>query len=43
MKRKKCNELLVKAFQRRFRPELISGNLDKECLLILKNLTKINV
>ena len=29
---------LIKAFQRRFRPELISGNIDKECLLISKNI-----
>ena len=26
------------AFQRRFRPELVNGKLDKECLLISKNL-----
>ena len=32
--------LLVKAFQRRFRQSLINGNLDKECLLISKNLVK---
>ena len=29
---------LIIAFQRRFRPELISGNIDKECLLIAKNI-----
>jgi N-acetylmuramoyl-L-alanine amidase len=29
---------LVKAFQRRFRQELINGKIDKECLLISKNL-----
>ena len=28
------------AFQRRFRPELINGVIDRECLLISKNLTK---
>ena len=33
-------KLLVKAFQRRFRQELINGLIDKECLLISKNLTK---
>ena len=30
---------VVKAFQRRFRPELVNGKIDKECLLISKNLT----
>tara|TARA_B100001123_G_C15149563_1_gene962961 strand:- start:119 stop:853 length:735 start_codon:yes stop_codon:yes gene_type:complete len=37
---KKYSKLLIKAFQRRFRPELISGKLDQECLLILNNLVK---
>ena len=32
--------LIVKAFQRRFRQELINGKIDKECLLISENLTK---
>ena len=31
---------LIKAFQRRFRPELIDGKTDKECLLISRNLLK---
>ena len=31
---------IVKAFQRRFRQELISGQIDKECLIISKNLLK---
>ena len=31
---------LVKAFQRRFRQELINGKIDKECLIISKNLAK---
>ena len=31
---------LIKAFQRRFRQELINGKIDKECLLISKNLIK---
>ena len=31
---------LIKAFQRRFRPELIDGKIDKECLLISTNLFK---
>ena len=34
-------KLLTKAFQRRFRQELINGIIDKECLLISKNLVKI--
>ena len=33
-------KLLTKAFQRRFRQELINGIIDKECLLISKNLAK---
>ena len=37
-KKIKYNRLLVKAFQRRFRPELIDGNIDQECLLIINNL-----
>ena len=36
--KKKYNRLLIKAFQRRFRPELISGIIDQECLLILDKL-----
>ena len=35
---KKIN--LIKAFQRRFRQKLINGKIDKECLLISKNLVK---
>ena len=31
---------IVKAFQRRFRQELINGKIDKECLIISKNLIK---
>ena len=31
---------LVKAFQRKFRQDLINGKIDKECLLISKNLKK---
>ena len=33
-------ELLTKAFQRRFRQELINGLIDEECLIISKNLAK---
>ena len=32
--------ILVKAFQRRFRQILINGIIDKECLIISKNLLK---
>ncbi len=31
---------LIKAFQRKFRPDLINGKIDQECLLISKNLIK---
>ena len=31
---------ITKAFQRRFRQELINGKIDRECLLISKNLLK---
>ena len=31
---------VTKAFQRRFRQELINGKIDGECLLISKNLLK---
>ena len=33
-------KLLTKAFQRRFRPSLINGIIDQECLLISKNIAK---
>ena len=33
-------KLVVKAFQRRFRKELINGLIDRECALICKNLVK---
>ena len=39
-KNKNIKKLLTKAFQRRFRQELINGIIDKECLLISKNLSK---
>ena len=38
--KKKNIKLLTKAFQRRFRQDLINGIIDEECLLISKNLTK---
>ena len=31
-------KMIVMAFQRRFRPELVNGSVDKECQLISKNL-----
>ena len=39
---KKNNYLLkiTKAFQRRFRPEIINGKIDRECLIISQNLIK---
>jgi N-acetylmuramoyl-L-alanine amidase len=37
------NKLLIKAFQRRFRPELINGKIDEECLLIINKLVRIKV
>ena len=37
-KSNKGNKILIRAFQRRFRQNLINGIADKECLLIAKNL-----
>ena len=34
------SNLLAIAFQRRFRQELINGVIDKECLIISKNIAK---
>ena len=40
-KTKKANvKLITKAFQRRFRQDLINGKIDEECLIISKNLIK---
>ena len=36
----KLMRFVIKAFQRRFRQELVNGKLDKECLLISHNLAK---
>ena len=36
----KFNNYIIKAFQRRFRQELVNGKLDKECLIISNNLAK---
>ena len=40
IKKDKFLKLLISAFQRRFRQELINGKIDKECFLISKNLAK---
>ena len=40
IKKNKYLQILTKAFQRRFRQELINGIIDKECLKISKNLRK---
>ena len=37
--KKKYMALLIKAFQRRFRPELINGKIDQECLIISNKIT----
>jgi len=37
---RKFNNYIVKAFQRRFRQELVNGKIDKECLIISNNLAK---
>jgi N-acetylmuramoyl-L-alanine amidase len=39
-KNRKFNNYIIKAFQRRFRQELVNGKLDKECLIISNNLVK---
>ena len=39
-KNKNSKSYIVKAFQRRFRQELVNGKVDKECLIITKNLVK---
>ncbi len=39
-KNQKFNSFIVKAFQRRFRKELINGKIDAECLIISNNLVK---
>tara|TARA_B100001057_G_C22765506_1_gene917481 strand:- start:99 stop:860 length:762 start_codon:yes stop_codon:yes gene_type:complete len=40
IKIKKYSQIITRAFQRRFRQELINGVIDQECLLISKNLIK---
>ncbi len=39
MKKSQNNKFLIKSFQRRFRQEIVNGIVDKECLLIIKDLT----
>jgi len=34
------DQIISKAFQRRFRPEIVNGKIDQECLLISQNLLK---
>ena len=42
-KKESSNKIqLVKSFQRHFRQNLVNGKIDKECLLIANNLSKIN-
>ena len=36
----KFERIISKAFQRRFRPEIVNGKIDKECLIISQNLIK---
>ena len=38
LQKKKDKDYLIKAFQRRFRQKLVNGKIDRECLLISKNL-----
>ena len=38
LKMSKNIEYLTKAFQRRFRQDLVDGKIDRECLIISKNL-----
>ena len=37
--KKRYHKVIIKAFQRRFRQELINGKPDKECLIVSNNLT----
>ncbi len=41
IKKEKYEILVIKAFQRRFRKELINGKIDKECLLISNIIAKL--
>ena len=37
----KQKKKLITAFQRRFRPELINGKIDRECLIIAQKVSKL--
>ena len=39
-KKKSNSSKIIKAFQRHYRKELINGTIDKECLIIAKNISK---
>ena len=39
-KKSKDSKSVIKAFQRRYRPKIINGKIDKECFKIAKNLIK---
>ena len=39
-KKNKYSIKITKSFQRRFRPEIVNGKVDKECLIISQNLIK---
>ena len=41
LKKDKFLNLITIAFQRRFRPEIVDGKIDKECLIISQNLIKL--
>ena len=41
--KKNHQKFIIKAFQRRFRQELINGKIDEECLMISKNLVKLTL
>ena len=41
IKKPPYQKMLVKSFQRRFRQQLINGIIDKECLFIAKNISKL--
>tara|TARA_B100000902_G_C27140237_1_gene828227 strand:- start:89 stop:832 length:744 start_codon:yes stop_codon:yes gene_type:complete len=40
LKQKYYTKILIEAFQRRFRQDIVNGRADKECLIISKNLAK---
>tara|TARA_B100000579_G_C22792216_1_gene835149 strand:- start:94 stop:822 length:729 start_codon:yes stop_codon:yes gene_type:complete len=42
-KHSKYSYFVIRAFQRRFRPKIINGKIDKECLEIAKNLIKLGL